>query len=475
MIGVLPRTQGKVTMKIVVLGGSPKGENGLTHLYIRFLRSRFPEHNWTLLEVSSAITALENDEAIFTACIDEVRDADGVLWAFPVYFYLVPSQYKRFIEMIFARGVTAAFQGRHAAALTTSIRFFDHTAHNYLHAICDDLDMRYSGFHSAAMDDILQKEEQQRLLDFGSNFLSAMEREIPTQRTYQPLSKRDFRYRPGQPEHRLETKGKRLVIVTDVGDEESNLVKMIARLRDSYADETELVNLRSEAIAGGCIGCIQCGYDNICAYRDGFRELFTERLQTADIIVFAGAIQDRYLSSHWKTFFDRSFFNNHVPAFAGKQFGFLISGPFAQLANLRQILQAYTEIQQANPVGFVTDEFGDSPEIDALLQNLAAEMVRLSEAKSIRTPTYLSIGGKKLFRDVVWGQFRHIFPADHRYYRQHSLYDFPQKNYGVRLMNGILYPFTRSREMRKKTIVTLQELRKKQILAIIGETEESKD
>jgi hypothetical protein len=39
----------------------------------------------------------------------------------------------------------------------------------------------------------------------------------------------------------------------------------------------------------------------------------------------------------------------------------------------------------------------------------------------------------------------------------------------MRVMNGILYPFTRSREMRMKTIAKLQELRKKQILAIIGE------
>jgi len=243
---------------------------------------------------------------------------------------------------------------------------------------------------------------------------------------------------------------------------------MIRRFREAFSTAPEMVNLHAVDIAGGCIGCVQCGYDNICVYRDGFREMFTGKLQTADIIVFAGAIRDRYLSSLWKIFFDRSFFNNHVPAFAGKQFGFILSGPFAQQANLRQILQAYTEIQQANPAGYVTDEFGDSAEIDALLQNLAAEMIRLAETGSVRTPTYLSIGGKKLFRDVVWGQFRHIFPADHHYQR-HGLYDFPQHNYGMRVMNGILYPFTRSRAMRMKTIAKLQELRKKQMLEIIGE------
>jgi multimeric flavodoxin WrbA len=462
-------------MKIVVLGGSPKGENGLTHLYVRFLRSRFPQHHWTLWEVSSKNSELEYDDARFTECIDAVRNADGVLWAFPVYFYLVPGPYKRFIELIFERGVENAFRDRYAAVLTTSIRFFDHTAHNYLHGICDDLDMRYSGFHSAAMDDILRKMEQQRLLDFGRNFLSTMERQVPTSQAYSALSERDFQYRPGLAGDHVDTMGKRLVIVTDLEYEESNLGGMISRFKAAFSETPEVVNLREVAIAGGCVGCVQCGYENICVYRDGFREMFTEQLQIADIIVFAGSIKDRYLSSLWKTFFDRSFFNNHVPAFAGKQFGFIISGPLAQLANLRQILQAYTEIQQANPAGFVTDEFGDSSEIDALLQNLAAEMVRLSEAGSIRTPTYLSVGGKKLFRDVVWGQFRHIFPADHRHYQRHGFYDFPQKNYGMRVMNGILYPFTRSRSMRMKTIEKLQGLRKKQILDIIGDQDGSEE
>lgn len=456
-------------MKIVVLGGSPKGENGLTHLYVRFLRARFPEHDWIVREVSASITAWNIDEANFSSCIDAVRDADGILWAFPVYFYLVPGQYKRFIELLFERGHAEKFRGRYAAVLTTSIRFFDHTAHNYLHAICDDLGLRYCGFHSASMDDLLRETEQARLLDFGRNFLSAMERRIPTARTYPALSERVFHYQPGPASERVETNGKRLVIVTDLENEESTLGGMIRRFREAFSTAPEVVNLRAVDIAGGCVGCVQCGYDNICVYRDGFREMFTGQLQTADILVFAGSIRDRYLSSLWKIFFDRSFFNNHVPSFAGKQFGFIFSGPFAQLPNLRQIFQAYTEIQQANPAGYVTDEFGDSAELDALLQNLAEEVVRLDAAGSVRTPTYLSIGGKKLFRDVVWGQFRHIFPADHRHYQRHKLYDFPQKNYGMRMMNGILYPFTRSRAMRMKTIDTLQELRKKQLLEIIGE------
>lgn len=36
------------------------------------------------------------------------------------------------------------------------------------------------------------------------------------------------------------------------------------------------------------------------------------------------------------------------------------------------------------------------------------------------------IGGRKVFRDVIWEELRPIFRADHRYYRSHGIYDFPQ-------------------------------------------------
>ena len=54
--------------------------------------------------------------------------------------------------------------------------------------------------------------------------------------------------------------------------------------------------------------------------------------------------------------------------------------------------------------------------------------------------SFLSIGGNKLFRDEMWGNLRPVFQADHRYYKAHGFYDFPQKNYKVRLQNLVLVP-----------------------------------
>ena len=117
--------------------------------------------------VAQTIRKLEKDEKAFGEVIDAVKKADAVLWAFPLYFLLVCSQYKRFIELIFERKQEAAFAGKYTASLSTSVHFFDHTAHNYIHAICDDLQMRYAGAYSAAMYDLMKKSERARWLAFA--------------------------------------------------------------------------------------------------------------------------------------------------------------------------------------------------------------------------------------------------------------------------------------------------------------------
>ncbi len=90
-----------------------------------------------------------------------------MIWAFPVYCLLVPAHYKRFIELLLERHVEASFQDKYAAILTTSIHYFDHTAHEYVRGICDDLGMKCVGGYSAEIYDLLQEEEQGRFLLFA--------------------------------------------------------------------------------------------------------------------------------------------------------------------------------------------------------------------------------------------------------------------------------------------------------------------
>ena len=232
----------------------------------------------------------------------------------------------------------------------------------------------------------------------------------------------------------------KIVIVTDAEDNQVNLQRMIGHFAAQFAEPPEIVNLRLVDIKGSCLGCIQCGYDNTCVYKgkDEFIDMFNGKLKTADILVFAGAIRDRYLSSVWKTFFDRAFFNTHMPSFVGRQMAFLVSGPLRQLPNLRQILEAYTEHQQANLAGIVTDEQAGSPDTDSALRELATRCVNFSDWNYSKPHTFLGVGGIKIFRDEIWGPLRFPFVADHQYYKQHGVYDFPHQDYRSRAQNFLL-------------------------------------
>jgi hypothetical protein len=166
----------------------------------------------------------------------------------------------------------------------------------------------------------------------------------------------------------------------------------------------------------------------------------------------------------WKRYFNRSFFTGHAPSLIGKQIGLVISGPLRQLSNLRQILEAQVQTQHANCVGFVTDEYRDSAAIDRLLQNLAERLVQSADNGYISPPTFLGVGGGKIFRDAIWGKLRFPFRADYLAYKKLGVFDFPQKKYKSRIQNAIMLllskipPFRReiNKRMKMEMIKPLQ-------------------
>lgn len=101
---------------------------------------------------------------------------------------------------------------------------------------------------------------------------------------------------------------------------DKNLGQMVGRFCASFTRDIEVVNLRDLKIVSSCIGCLQCGFDNehVFCKSDDFLDLLTNKLLEADVLIFAGRMEDRYLSSLWKTYFDRSFFMGHFPSLINK-------------------------------------------------------------------------------------------------------------------------------------------------------------
>jgi hypothetical protein len=312
--------------------------------------------------------------------------------------------------------------------------------------------MKFYATFSAEMQDLFKEKERVKLVQFSQGFFDAITRNTPAGKVFPPLTRQSLAYSPGSNPVSPDACGQKVVVLTDVEEQQTNLKGMIEKVTTSFGSQVEVINLHDIDIKGGCLGCIHCGYDNTCIYegKDGFSAVYNDKLKSADILFFAGTIRDRYLSALWKTFFDRSFFNTHKPSLAGKQIAFLISGPLSQLANLRQIFEAYTEWQQANLVGIVTDEAEASEKLDAMISELALRSIEYANCRYVKPPTFLGVGAMKIFRDEIWGSLRFPFIADHQYYRSNGLYDFPQHDYVTRLRNGILGWIVSIPAIRKK-------------------------
>lgn len=442
-------------MKIVVLNGSPKGDISVTMQYIAYIRKKFPDHTYEILNVAQDIRNIEKDTELWNKTIDRIRSADIVLWAFPLYFMVVCSQYKRFIELIFERNAQDAFAGTYTASLSTSIHFFDQTAHAYIHAVSDDLGMKYLRFYSADMKDLLSGEERKRLEKFITLVITAVQEKIPVQRENAPIVWPTHRYVSGTQQKKCTPVTKKIVILTDADGSSPDLAAMTDRLLNAFSGSAELINLHDIDMKGGCLGCCQCAYDNACVYTDGYVDFYKNKLVPADIIIMAGSVHDRYLSSVWKQFFDRSFFKGHTPGLQGKQIGFVIAGPLRQIPSLREILVAWADNGGCH-AQFVTDEVLISSELDALLDALAAHLVQAAETGYIPPHTFYAVGGHKIFRDSIYGGMRFVFQADYRYYTEHGMFDFPQSNLKNRLFNAILIPLTRIPGFRKKVFADMK-------------------
>jgi multimeric flavodoxin WrbA len=442
-------------MKIVVLNGSPKGDISVTMQYVAYLKKKFPKHTFETVNVAHEIKKIERESAQFAAILDRIRSADLVLWAFPLYYMLVCAQYKRFVELVFERNAQDAFSGKYAAVLSTSIHYFDQTAHAYIHAICDDLGMQYLGGYSAAMRDLLEEKERIRLKKFASLLFAAVKEGIPVQRVNPPIIRPTLSYIPGQEQKRTGTGTQKVVILTDDDGSSPNLTMMMERIRRAFDGPVGTINLRDLDIRGGCLGCCQCGYDNTCVYTDEYVDFYTKRLEPADIIIMAGSIHDRYLSSAWKQFFDRSFFKGHVPGLPKKQIGFLIAGPLAQVPHLREILTAWVD-GAGSQAFFVTDEERSSAELDRILDAMAGRLVQSANAGYVPPPTFYAVGGQKIFRDGISGPMKLVFQADYQYYKSHGIFDSAQVDLKTWLGNAVLIPLTRVPGFRKKVFTGIK-------------------
>ena len=72
--------------------------------------------------------------------------------------------------------------------------------------------------------------------------------------------------------------------------------------------------------------------------------------------------------------------------------------------------------------GVATDEGNTTADIQALADSLVFALKK----KLSRPANFYGVGGIKIFRDLIY-VMQGMMKADHRFYKEHGIYDFPQK------------------------------------------------
>ena len=412
-------------MHILVLNGSPKGKYSVTLQTVNYLQLLYPAHTFEIFNVGQTIKSLEKD---FSPAVQAIEKADILLFSYPVYTFIAPCQLHRFIELL--KEAKLDLRGKYATQLTTSKHFYDITAHQYIADNCQDLGLRYITGLSADMDDLTVKKGQQQARDFFEFVCWSVEKGI-----YEQPMPRVSNYSPKAvtvPACTTEKTGD-VVIVTDLQEGNTQLQAMIDRFCAVMPRAARVVNVREYPFRGGCLGCFNCAVTGKCVYTDGFDEYLRNEIQTADSIVYAFTIQDHSMGARFKMYDDRQFCNGHRTVTIGMPVGYLISGDLTAEKNLQTIIHARAQVGSNYLAGIATDE----ADTDAAIDQLCEKLTYALEHKYLPPQNFYGIGGMKVFRDLIW-LMQGMMRADHKFYKKHGQYDFPQKKWPTMLaMYGV--------------------------------------
>jgi hypothetical protein len=225
----------------------------------------------------------------------------------------------------------------------------------------------------------------------------------------------------------VERKGD-VVIVTDCAEDDTQLAAMIARFQARFPRKTRIVNLREYPFRGGCLGCFNCAVSGKCIYTDGFDAYLRNTIQSAQSIVYAFTIKDHSMGALFKMYDDRQFCNGHRTVTIGMPMGYLISGNYSQEMNLQTIVEGRAQVGGNFLAGVATDEYDTNAQID----RLAAQLSYALKHKHTQPQNFYGVGGMKVFRDLIW-LMQGMMKADHKFYKAHGQYDFPQKQWPTML------------------------------------------
>ncbi len=422
-------------MKICVINGSPRGNYSTTLHTSLYLQKRYPEHEFVFVNVANTINTIEKDPS---HTLNTIQSAELIIFSYPVYTFICPSQLHRFISLMKASDID--FSGKFVTQISTSKHFYDVTAHRYIEDNCFDMGMKVIKGLSQDMEDLTCEKGREDAESFFEYSVWCVKNDIYEKNT--GVRKNVNEYKRAFREECKKNEGFDTVIVTDLKDNDNGLSEIIEDFIAIYPYKTRMVNLAEFNFKGGCIGCFNCAGTGECIYKDGFDKLLRDNILTADAVVYAFTPTDHSMGTTFKTFDDRQFCNGHRTVSEGKPFMYLVNGNIADEENLMMILTARAEVGH----NFLAGIADDAPTVEAAAKRLAYAL----ENKYIQPRNFYGVGGMKIFRDLIY-TMRGLMKADHIFYKKHGLYDdFPQKHKGKILLMCLIGGMMRNQKIKRK-------------------------
>jgi multimeric flavodoxin WrbA len=390
-------------MRILVINGSPKGKNSITLHTCLWLEKKFPRHSFSYLDAGARIKALEKD---FSHATEMLRAADLIIFCYPVYTFLVPYQLHRFVELMKSSGED--FSGKTATQVSTSKHFYDITAHGFIRDNCADMGLRYFDGLSADMDDILNEQGRKQARDWMDFILWQM----------------------GEDVEPAEASGKTAVVVADLIPGDDELKSLVDRFMAAFPYKCDLIDIEEFPFQGGCLSCFNCASTGKCVYKDGFDEFLRGTIHRHDAIIYAFRVKDHSMGSRFKMYDDRQFCNGHRTVTMGSPVGYIVAGDIASEQNLRLTLEARAQVGGNFLAGIASGEGAGNPGMS--IETLSERVCYALDHSYAPPRNFLGVGGMKIFRDLIY-MMRGLMRADHKFFKSHGQYDFPQKKWKTSL------------------------------------------
>ncbi len=421
-------------MNILVLNGSPKAKTSITLQNVLYLEKKYPTHKFEYIHIG---VGKETNRRNLERTTEAIKSNDLIIFSFPVYTFLAPSQLHSFIRLL--KEENFSFEGKKVTCITTSKHFYDMTAHRYLEENLLDLGAAWIESLSLDMEDLLQEEGQNAISFYFERTLWAVENNAVEKRERKEENPLPLPERIEERERKKDDYT--LTIVADYSYNKARLSLMVENFRALFPYKTKVVELNNFSFKGGCLGCLKCALEKKCVYTDGFNNLLENEILSSDAVIYAFTITDHSMGPLFKTYDDRRFYFGHRTVTQFKSVGYIIDGDISKEENLTTVLTARSDVGRNYLSGLAVD----NPSLEMMAKNLTYAI----EHKYSKPRTFYGVGGMKIFRDLIW-IMRGIMRDDHNFYKKNGFYDFPQRQRGKMLSLCLAGSLMRNKKLIEK-------------------------